>query len=76
MLRPFRFLVFAEVAGERLLAPGTVDGVRDGRKGRDGFVFAGVTEELSARHLSALLLSNSLASHLALNRSRTSVSAP
>jgi hypothetical protein len=76
VLRPFRFLVFAEVAGERLLAPGAVDGVRDGRKGRDGFVFAGVTEELSARHLSAFLLSNSLSSQVALNRSRTSVRAP
>lgn len=60
MLRPFRFLVFAEVARERFLAPGAVDGVCDGRKGRDGFVFAGVTEVLFQRghFLSVQPLSN------------------
>ena len=48
MLLPFRLLVLAEVAVEGLLAPGTVDRVRDGGEGRDGFVFSGVTEELSS----------------------------
>lgn len=44
---PLLLLVLAEVAAECLLAPGAVDGVADGRKGRDGLVLAGVTEELT-----------------------------
>ena len=48
MFLPFSLLVLAEVAAEGLLAPGAVDRVRDGREGRDGFVFSGVTEELSS----------------------------
>lgn len=48
MLLPFflRSGVLAKVALERLLAPGAIDGVCDRRKGADGFVFAGVAEEL------------------------------
>lgn len=46
MLLPLLQLVLAEVALERLLAPGAVDRVGDGCKGRDGLVFAGVAEEL------------------------------
>jgi hypothetical protein len=46
MLLPLILLVVAKVPGKRLLAPGAVDGVCDGREGRDGFVFSGVAEEL------------------------------
>ena len=46
MLFPLLLLVLAKVAAECLLAPRAVDGVADGRKGRDGLVLAGVTEEL------------------------------
>lgn len=46
MLLPLLLLVFAEVALERLLAPGAVDGIGDGCKGRDGLVLARVAEEL------------------------------
>lgn len=48
MLRPFR-LVLTEVAAERLLAPGALARVGDGRKRGHGLVFAGVLEELCAR---------------------------
>jgi hypothetical protein len=46
VLLPLVLLVFAEVALERLLAPGAVDWVGDWGKGRDGLVLAGVAEEL------------------------------
>lgn len=63
MLLPFRLLVLAEVAVEGLLAPGTVDRVRDGGEGRDGFVFSGVTEELfSCQPLFTIQLFNSIVS--------------
>lgn len=40
------FFVIAKVAFERFLAPGAINGVCDRRKCADGFVFAGVSEEL------------------------------
>ena len=46
MFLPLVLLVIAEVALERLLAPGAVRRVRDRREGRDGLVLAWVTEEL------------------------------
>lgn len=46
MLLPLILLVIAEVALERLLAPGAVDRVRDGCECRDGLVLAWVAEEL------------------------------
>lgn len=46
MLFPLGEVIFAKVTAERLLAPRAVDGVGDGRKGRDRLVFAGVSEEL------------------------------
>lgn len=46
VLLPLLLLVFAKVALERLLAPGAVDRVGDWGECRDGFVFAGVAEEL------------------------------
>lgn len=46
MLLPLILLIIAEVALERLLAPGTVDRVRDRRERRDGLVLAWVAEEL------------------------------
>jgi hypothetical protein len=46
VLLPLLLLVLAEVALEGLLAPGAVDWVGDGCKGRDGLVLAGVAEEL------------------------------
>lgn len=46
MLLPLFLLVVAKVALEGLLAPGAVDRVADGCKGRDGLVLARVTEEL------------------------------
>lgn len=46
MLFPLLLLILAEVAIECLLAPGAVDRVGDGCKGRDGLVFAGVAEKL------------------------------
>ena len=46
VLLPLLLLVFAKVALERLLAPGAVDRVSDWGECRDGFVFAGVAEEL------------------------------
>ena len=49
MLRPFRLVLLAEVAAERLLAPGALARVGDGRKRGHGLVFAGVLEELCAR---------------------------
>lgn len=42
-------LVVAKISAKRLLAPGAVDGVRDGGKGRNGLVFAGVAQELVQR---------------------------
>lgn len=46
VLLPLILLIIAEVALERLLAPGAVRRVRDRREGRDGLVLAWVTEEL------------------------------
>jgi hypothetical protein len=46
MLLPFCLVVGAKVPRKRLLTPGAIDWVRYGRKCADGFVFAGVTEEL------------------------------
>lgn len=46
VLLPLILLVIAEVSLERLLAPGTVDGVGDWRERRDRLVLARVTEEL------------------------------
>lgn len=46
MLLPFLLIVFPKVASECLLAPGAINRVRNRRKCADGFVFAGVTEEL------------------------------
>lgn len=47
VLLPLLLRFIPEVAFERLLAPGRVDGIGDGCKRRDGLVFAGVTEVLS-----------------------------
>lgn len=46
VLLPLLLLILAEIALERLLAPGGVDGIRDGREGAARFVFARVSEEL------------------------------
>lgn len=46
MLHPLGLVFVAEVASERFLAPGAIARVGDGREGGDGFVFAGVFEEL------------------------------
>lgn len=46
VLLPLGLLVVAEVPVERLLAPGAVNRVRNGRERGDGFVFAGVAQKL------------------------------
>lgn len=50
MVGPFLFVLGAEVACERLLAPWTIRRVGDGGKGRDGFVFPRVFEKLFPSH--------------------------
>lgn len=47
MLRPFRFILVAEIAAEGLFAPVAVARVGDGSEGGNGFVFVGVFKELS-----------------------------
>lgn len=46
MLLPLGLLVVAKVPVERLLAPRAVNRVRDGSERGDGFIFAGVAQEL------------------------------
>lgn len=46
MLLPLLLLILAEITLERLLAPGGINGVRDGGERAAGFVFAWVFEEL------------------------------
>lgn len=46
MIGPFLLVLGAEVACEGLLAPGAIGGIGDGRECGDGFVFAGIFEEL------------------------------
>lgn len=51
MFRPLGFLFVAKVASERFLTPGTIARVGDGGEGGDGFVFAGIFEELRMRRV-------------------------
>lgn len=46
MLLPLRLLVLTEVALERLLAPGAVDGVGNRSERRNGLILARVAEIL------------------------------
>lgn len=55
MLLPLGLLVVAKVPVERLLAPRAVNRVRDGSERGDGFVFAGVAQELFVTFLLAFL---------------------